>query len=373
MKFEVPVEGRRGGDCMKVFSRLAGLFLLLPVMLLAQGGPVGLFDARISVEGGGADERQEATRTGLEQVLERITGRRDVLEEPEAKELLENAERYLQQYGYDQVRDEEGRVERLLNLRFDGGAIERALVERNIPVWSPEDRPRTLVWLAVDRGDGRELIGGDRGQAEQQLLRQSAAGHGLPVLLPLMDLEDQQAIRTSDLWGGFRDPIRAASERYRTEAVLVGRLSERNGRWQGRWLLFWNNDTHEITASDESLDAIMAAGVKGASGYLAQRLAGVPATGAGGVVYIRFEGMNELAEYAWAQQLFENTRGVVRADPYRIYDEFTDFRLQLDTDADRVLRALQDSRRVAEAEVGSSRKRPEEVSGRSPDYFFRMR
>ncbi|MEX0729288.1 MAG: DUF2066 domain-containing protein [Aquisalimonadaceae bacterium] len=359
---------------MKSVCRLGGLLLvLLPVLLLGQSGPAGLFDARVTVEGEGAQERREATRAGLMQVLERLTGRRDVIEQPDVEEVLAGAEGYLQQYNYEQTTGEDGETERQLNLRFDGAAVERALSDRRIAVWSPEDRPRILVWLATDRGAGRELIGGDRGLEVQQLLRRTASERGLPVLLPLLDLEDQQAMRASDLWGGFREPVLAASERYRTSAVLVGRLSERGGNWRGRWVLFWDDETYQTTVSDERLEVVMASAADGVSGFLAERLSGLSTEGAGSVIYIRFEGMRSLAEYAWAQQLLSGVRGVVRADPSRVNERFTDYRVEIDAESSRVLRALQQSGRVDEADIGSDAQADEQGSGRNPDYFFRMR
>jgi hypothetical protein len=47
---------------------------------------------------------------------------------------------------------------------------------------------------------------------------------GLPIVLPLLDLQDMGAVTFTDVWGGFDDRVLAASQRYRADAVLIGRV-----------------------------------------------------------------------------------------------------------------------------------------------------
>ena len=48
---------------------------------------------------------------------------------------------------------------------------------------------------------------------------------GLPVSLPLMDLDDNMAVTATDVWGRFADPVLKASQRYGAEMVVLGKLS----------------------------------------------------------------------------------------------------------------------------------------------------
>ena len=52
----------------------------------------------------------------------------------------------------------------------------------------------------------------------------AADERGLPIAWPLLDLQDLNAVTCTDVWGGFEDEIVAASARYRSDAVLIGKV-----------------------------------------------------------------------------------------------------------------------------------------------------
>jgi hypothetical protein len=130
---------------------------------------------------------------------------------------------------------------------FDGEAIEDVLRRAGQTVWGA-DRPLTLIWLAVDWGQGeREIISAEDPQRSRdesrsidrnRLLRQRildvAERRGLPVVLPLLDTIDLQNVSFSDIWGGFDEALLGASERYEADSILVGRIrpvSSQRNRW----------------------------------------------------------------------------------------------------------------------------------------------
>ena len=137
---------------------------------------------------------------------------------------------------------------------FDGDAVERVLRQAGQTVWG-SDRPLTLVWLAVDWGQGeREIIAADdpvrsrdeaRSIDRNRLLRQRvldvAERRGLPVAFPLLDTIDLQNLSFSDIWGGFDDPLLGASERYEADAVLVGRIRPATAQ-RNRWSFYLDGD-----------------------------------------------------------------------------------------------------------------------------------
>ena len=67
-------------------------------------------------------------------------------------------------------------------------------------------------------------------------------------MLPLLDLNDQQAVSPGDLWGGFEAPVMQASARYRADAVLVGRLEQQaSGAWSSRWQLYYQGRDQQFS------------------------------------------------------------------------------------------------------------------------------
>ncbi len=198
-----------------------------------------LYTAEVPLDREDNDPRPAAYRNALAVVVSRISGY-GIAADPEMMDLLfPNPAAYVVQFrpGENQT----------LWVTFDGKALEDVLRRNGQTVWGG-DRPLTLVWLAVDWGQGaREVIGADdpeRGTDEartidrNRLLRErvleAAERRGLPVAFPLLDTEDLARVTFPDIWGGFDELILDASRRYEANSVLIGRVradSQQRNRW----------------------------------------------------------------------------------------------------------------------------------------------
>src|SRR5690606_20967414 len=141
------------------------------------------------------------------------------------------AGRFVQRFRYDNTPDG-----LQLSVLFEGGTLHRALGELEVPIWQ-SDKPPVLVWLAVDGGGERMLVGAHERPALREPIMQAARDLGLNLLFPLLDLEDMAKVRFSDVWGGFAETIRAGSERYGTPVVVMARVHREGNDWVGRWTL----------------------------------------------------------------------------------------------------------------------------------------
>ncbi|MFV8835628.1 DUF2066 domain-containing protein [Aquisalimonas sp.] len=340
------------------------ILLLLPGLSLAG---TGLFDARIQVDSESASERDEATRDGLETILTRLTGREVPADDDALAEVLEQSTRYVQQYGYDSDDD------RLyLRVRYDGRVLQRDLVEQEIPIWPRERRPRTLAWVVVDQGGSRRILGGDESPDLQAALRDAGARTGLPVLFPLMDLEDQQAIRASEIWGGFREPIERASERYDADAVLVGRVAQRGQGWRGRWVLYWEGESHSWTVDNDSAPDVLDVGVEAGVTRLAEYYAVVPEDGEVGRLTLRVRDVGGLDGYARVENYLRDLSGVEAVDAIRMGGGAVDFRLTFQGLPERALQRMRSGSLLAEQELDEGDAPDADDDGARPDYIFRL-
>ncbi len=334
-------------------------FLALSLCFLFAGGASaqtavpGLYEARVAVGSQADGDRSRATREGMEQVLTRMTGLPEVTEESGIADLLGDAERYVHQYGYEDVVDDDHETGLELLLQFDGSTLQRTLSELEVPVWVEADRPRVLIWLAVDRNGERELVGGDTGPDIQEMIRHGARQHGLPVLLPLQDLEDRGQLSSSDVWGGFRGPILEASERYRAEVVLAGRVAQRGEGYEARWLLFRNDGVDEWSESGEQLEAVAHSGPAGAARRLARDMARLPGQRIVGDVTLQVDGVETLEGFGYVRRLLDDTRGVSDVEVLQVYGETLYMRIQLEGDSDRLIRDLERGGRLQQLSPGS--------------------
>jgi len=228
------------------------VFLFCLLSFLVESGEIeGLYEAKVAVTGQGIVERKAVVREGMRIVLTRVSGRRDIETLDKIDQALANALRYVQQFDYrtlafDAVHVNETGEEykQELRIRFDDQALNVLLQDAGLPVWG-RGRPSLLIWLAVEDVGERYLLGGDARLPLRDMLELQAQQRGVPLLFPLLDLEDQTRLNFADVWGDFQDDIQSASQRYQAEGILVGRVYRHaENEWRARWSLYDGAQSH---------------------------------------------------------------------------------------------------------------------------------
>ena len=190
------------------------VFVASPVV--ASGSAVVVVDDLGKVSGpvGNRSEeaRGEALREGLEEVLVRITGNRDVAELSLAQELLRRPRQWLEQYGY--VEGDEGL---LLEARYNVSGLSEQLARGGEALWG-ETRPVVLLWLVDESGS----IVAEEGESELREVASRRARHrGLPLVWPRMDEQDRASIVAADIRGRFDRQLNEASRRYPAGLIVT--------------------------------------------------------------------------------------------------------------------------------------------------------
>lgn len=170
-------------------------------------------------------QRSEA----LDDMLIRYSGLRELPASSALQSAQQQAGRYIAQ---TQTRNENG--EKTADVSFDPAAVQHLAQTLGLPVWN-HDRPAIMLWLVDNRGNNsageRRIMLDQEYSAAREQLRQVAMERGIPLLLPLGDLEDNMAVSASDVYGNFINPIAAASLRYQPDAVLVASLNNDSLTW----------------------------------------------------------------------------------------------------------------------------------------------
>jgi hypothetical protein len=207
-----------------------------------------LGEARVPVEDRSTEVRAEALSAGLDQVLVRLTGSRDLASLAMLDGVRSQPSRWTQRYSYEQ-QDEQ----LLLLARFDSRALLAALEKAGAPVWGTT-RPQTLTWLVIQRPGMGELVGASSTDPVAESLRQAAVARGLPLRLPEMDDTDNGLISVADIRGHFDQVLFRASERYDTSLRLAAVLYT-GTEPQVRWRLYRDRELleqGEYAAVDEA-------------------------------------------------------------------------------------------------------------------------
>lgn len=213
--------------------------------------------------------------------------------------------------------------------RFDHAAVDKVLRDHGLSVWGAT-RPSTLAWVAVQDEGQRYLLGADSLQPVRELLSHEAKRRGLALLLPLMDLQDQQALPFADVWGGFREPILQASARYRTESVLVGRMYRTtSGEWQAQWTLLESGQTQSWAAAGALPAEVIDEGVSGAIEVLASRYAPVVGEQAG-LLPVTIIDVRTLRDYARVTRYLKSLQQVEHVQVSRVNADQVTFELDVE-------------------------------------------
>ncbi|GGF58311.1 hypothetical protein GCM10011338_08220 [Alteromonas lipolytica] len=200
----------------------AGLALLMGCSVLSvafASSTVELATGKVPVENRASRTLSKGTRQAIEQLLVRITGQQDINDYQAVDTIRQNANRYLRAYRFT---EEQGQL--YLVAEFDRDLIESELVRLRMPIWGSR-RPDALLWLVVEDDEGeRRIVDDGNTSALAQAVRQQTVSRGVPLALPLMDIDDTLTINGYDVWGMFPEQLVNAAKRYNVDYVLGARL-----------------------------------------------------------------------------------------------------------------------------------------------------
>ncbi len=326
-----------------------GWFFLAAMLLtpLARGAVIvpHLYSVDRQVPDQSSKQRNDALRSAMIEVLVRLSGNRNIAIQPAVAQALGRVRRYVQRYRYARMplpadAPAGARPGYRLHIVFDGRALERLLQRAGQPVWGRR-RPATLVWAAVEEGGRRYLLGTGGNAALRKLLMEQAHRRGIPLLFPLMDLEDQRRLDFATVWGGFIDEVARASARYPAEAVLLLRIRrDGQGRWHLRWLLKNLSQVSSWTTTGDRLDGALALGIDGLAGIIASRYIVHAASRHGSQVRLRVTGVGKAEDFARLSRYLASLTPVKSVDISEVDRDQVVFSLQIKGDMAGLVRSL---------------------------------
>ncbi len=242
--------------------------------------------------------RDEGLRRAFDTLILRLTGDVQAAQSPALAALRNNPQQLITQYGV------QGNT---LMVEFDPTSVQRSLRQAGLGMWGNE-RPALLTWWLNESSEGNQLVGD--GQDSANVLRNAAQYRGLPLTLPLADLNEQLAVTPETLQSGNLSSLREAASRYDADALLVVDAREADGGWQATWQVALASNQQQgpaqgqVTAANSQAlaDAVMLA----VSGYLAPQFVAKPAISQ--ALRLEVRGAN-IARFAELDRLLEPMNG----------------------------------------------------------------
>jgi hypothetical protein len=311
----------------KIFPHHCASFILLCVAICSgyssAAEMTGLYDAATPIATrDNTRDREQAYGLALQEVLLKLTGRRDTLENPEIKRGIANPQAYVESWTYRTAPaiPESGSTaasgeQLLLQVGFFPSEIQNLLNTAGVPLW-PVNRPETLLWIVVEQELGATTMFGtsvDNNPEILQAIEDAAAKLGLPVLLPLLDFTDQRALSIEQLRNFDQAAIRQASMRYGNESILALRIFQSiSGETVSKAQYLFRDQVVELNFIDDTLQPA----IDGSIGLVAEQLAGhyavLLSNSLGGTeVLMTVEGIKGTKDYA---ELMRYANGMTTVD-----------------------------------------------------------
>ncbi|AWE89932.1 hypothetical protein CSC28_4570 [Pseudomonas paraeruginosa] len=208
----------------------------------------------------------------LQTLLVRLTGNPQAPQEPGLAGYLKDPQQLISQYAF------ENGPPLALVVDFDPAATSNALRAAGLPSWGA-NRPAVLAWWLNESSEGSNLVGDNQASAEP--LKRAAQNRGLPLRLPLADLDEQIVGTPENLTAAQPDALRGASERYGADALLAVDAKEVDGKWQAQWRLWMGDSREQGQAEGATPDALADSVMLAAANRLSSRFVATPGAATG--------------------------------------------------------------------------------------------
>ncbi|WP_461603543.1 DUF2066 domain-containing protein [Aeromonas salmonicida] len=292
-----------------------------------------------------------AQSQALGDVLVKVTGKRDILTQPDVVKALAAPGDYVQHYGYQDV----GTV-KFLKADFNVAKVNALISQSKFALLGPA-RPQMALWLVINEGE-RRILPDQSSDGWASALRTQSQAMGLPVSIPLMDLDDNMAVNATDVWGRFAAPILQASQRYGAEMVVLGKLTPEGEKWSIDWGLYGpkaGGELAELTRGSSS----------GTQAEVAQHFAdelaawlvqnyGARISGVASSQTLVVEGLSGIDGMITVQKMLQGMASVTKVTIGKLEGDKVTFDLSLQGDKAELIRGLQLESRLRQIDDNAS-------------------
>lgn len=233
-----------------------------------------LYQTRVPVVSQSSDERNQVLEQALGQVLIKVSGNTQILNNPNVKSHLSSASSLVQEFSYTAAHQPNDPKPYLLQLAFDVEGVNAILRGAGAPIWG-QHRPLILIWAESEvPNHPAEVISADSTQSVSSALKQNAYRRGLPIMFPAMDIQDISQVAVNDVVNMDIAKLTNAAKRYGSDAILIGRIIQGENGYNTQWKFIMGTDQWGWNVTGKSLPDVLAA----LTDHVADALAGRYAT-----------------------------------------------------------------------------------------------
>ena len=246
-----------------------------------------LFETEVFANSQSKKDGNTALREALSIVLARVMVGDNILQDPTVQAALADAHHYTKEYQYSLTENAMTKATsaRVMRVRFKEAELLELMRSSRLGIWS-EMRPEVLVWLVVEEDGKRQFFKSAEMPELDNALSLAAKRKKVPLIFPMLDLEEQQKIAVGDVLSAYPGRLLKASERYDVPAILAGRVVKKQDCWRAEWAFHFNREIKQWTHGCADLNTVVLSGVRGAYSQLSVYYGIKPELAAMGMVLI---------------------------------------------------------------------------------------
>ncbi len=309
------------------------IFLSLAAFNLQAAVVEDLFSVELAVADRTTSQRLEVFKQAFQDVLVKVSGSKDVLSHPAMSRPIKSNARYVLQFRYiNRMPEAEENFEGgqlYLRVSFNQDAIENLLRSNDISVWGKE-RPSTLLLISYQMNKNTSIVSTDTTPEIVDELEILSQKHGIPVLFPLLDLEDRQLFGVQDIVNSNQDNIMMATTRYLPDATLVGQISGKMGKgWQASWQLSFTDKLYNWTFNASSHQELLSQAIAQLAQTLAQEYALESVASQDGEILFTVDQIMQLTDHIKVLSYLKSLDAVETVRPVLFSEKAVTYRMKL--------------------------------------------
>ncbi len=320
---------------------VAALFCVMVAPTLQAAEIKNLYQAQVIVPDQGRESRAQAFSQALAQVVIKVTGQIDAPAREGVRIAMQKPDVLVSRYDYRKINAGDGdQANRqpgfTLDVSFNRVAVNKLLHDNQLPLWG-DNRPETLIWVASEERGGRQMLGAESPSTVVAALQKASDQWGVPLLYPLLDVEDSLSLSMAELWGLFPAPVVQASGRYGVDPVLAMRVySSGPDKVSGRVMFAFRGQVFNEDINDVTMDVFASRALS----LVASRLAAFYAILSDGSsehpLRLQVNAVNDVHDYAGLLRYLENLTAVRTVMPVRVKGDTLTLDLVIDGSPEQV-------------------------------------
>jgi hypothetical protein len=245
---------------------------------------------------------QKGLSQALNQVLVKVSGNTSVMTLPAINNALPKINNYVQSYSYSAQTDNQGKQTLSLHVVFDDKAIRHILQNAGQAIWG-DNRPLTLVWLAMPQGSQTTVLASDGNDALTTVVKQTAMMRGIPIIFPAMDLEDQADVAQTTSTLPTKEQLQQIAKKYGVTSLLAGTIVSVNSNHdtgdqaEGEWRLVLNGAPYEWQTTGADVSQVVINGIDRAADMMVNQLATIGGKNLQNTITMQINDVQNLNDY----------------------------------------------------------------------------